>query len=98
MHAMRVSVWLSSAHHATLYGLLDYKTTSWAVADTYTDADGICADLDTCTTTHDPQQVDTDGDRIGDRCDVCPEVVDPEQGDEDADGIGDSCDPSIACH
>lgn len=80
--------------HATLFGLMALEQNLMGgCIDAHTDADGICADLDTCGGTHDPLQTDSDGDHVGDLCDVCVDEVDPEQGDEDGDGIGDFCDP-----
>ena len=84
--------------HATLYGLLTLQDSMLGgCVDATVDADGICSDVDTCPTTHNPDQIDSDSDRVGDVCDVCPEVADPEQADDDQDGLGDFVTRLIVC-
>jgi hypothetical protein len=56
------------------------------------DGDGVCADLDNCDATFNPDQADGDGDRIGDACDPCPTVPYGYSWDADRDGVPDACD------
>ena len=56
------------------------------------DRDSICASVDNCPTTRNPDQADSDGDGVGDACDVCPDQRDADQRDSDHDGRGDLCD------
>ncbi|MBI5118760.1 thrombospondin type 3 repeat-containing protein, partial [Candidatus Poribacteria bacterium] len=48
------------------------------------DGDGVCGDVDNCTTVGNPDQANTDGDAFGNACDICPN--DPDN-DADSDGI-----------
>ncbi len=69
------------------------------------DLDSILDDVDNCSVTYNPTQIDTDNDGMGDACDTdldgdgklntvdnCPYNANATQSDLDGDGIGDACD------
>ena len=57
------------------------------------DQDGVCDDVDNCSTTANAGQEDQDGDGVGDVCDNCPATPNPDQRDTNGDGVGDVCTP-----
>jgi uncharacterized protein (TIGR02145 family) len=60
------------------------------------DEDGICADIDNCPYTYNPEQLnemdDFDEDGIGEACDNCPDYPNILQENSDDDSWGDYCD------
>jgi hypothetical protein len=56
------------------------------------DLDGVCASVDNCPDTANPEQANADGDLMGDSCDNCPTIANDAQIDNDGDGLGDVCD------
>jgi len=59
--------------------------------DNDADADGVCGDIDNCSS-YNAAQRDADGDGRGDVCDNCPTVFQIGFTDGDADGLGNECD------